>query len=274
MVITILFILLVFALLVYMSWRGPIPKIIWTYWHDKDHMPETVKKCIESWRRHCPDYDIRILGDSDTTHYRHSKDFIQRHADFVRLDLLRKHGGIWMDASVFLNRPIDWIHEDPSADFVGYEFKRNSRNNSFPFIENWFMAAPRGSRFIDDWHRDFFRYNDYDDVEEYMNAEMSDVDIRGIPNYKYHLPYVACQRCIQKRGPYKFNLRLADTDAFKHLEDVGWNYESAASNFCKGLYQDTTNLVKLTNPERTFIESGHTCDALKISASTKNVQER
>lgn len=249
-----LLIVVVTLYLFYESRRGPIPKIIWTYWHDKDHMPETVKKCIDSWKRHCPDYDIRILGDSDTIHFKHSNDFIQRHADFVRLDVLNEHGGVWLDASVFLNSPIDWIHEDPSVDFAGYEFRRHTLKPEWPYIENWFMAVPKGSRFIREWYEEFFRYNDYESIDDYLRVEMADVDGTEIPNKWYHLPYLACQKCIQKRGPYKLNLRLADNDGFKHLEDVSWRSDLATENVCNGMYENT-KLIKLTNSERNVMES-------------------
>ena len=248
------------VLIVLLMWpRRRIPKVIWTYWHDKSNMPETVQKCIESWRKHCPGWDIRILGQGDTETYRHSVDSSQKHSDFVRLDMLQKHGGVWMDASVFLNGPLDWIYEDPGADFVGYEFKRNEMRPEWPYVENWFMAAPKGSRFIGDWHREFMKYNEYPSVDEYVKNEMEGVDLSGVPSLSYHSAYMSCQKCIQKMGPYNLKLTVADTDGFKHLQDTGWNYEAAAKNFCAGQYSDK-KLVKLTQGERAHI--GSECEVL------------
>lgn len=229
-----------------------IPKIIWTYWHDKTNLPKSVQMCIDSWRRHCPGWDIRILSESDTEKYRHSDDSYQRHADFVRLDVIRRYGGLWMDASVYLNRPIDWIFDDPEAEFSGYRFKRFSVKESWPFIENWFIAAPQGSRFIEDWYTEFMKYNSYETVEEYIQNEIKDVDYSTVPNVSYHLAYISCQKCLQKNGPYTLNLKDADTDGFIHLEETGWNYEEAAKRFLNGYYK-TTNLVKLTGPDRKIV---------------------
>ena len=47
------------------------------------------------------------------------RDFLQRNegsyvaeklrADWIRLELLRRHGGIWLDASTLLTAPLDWV---------------------------------------------------------------------------------------------------------------------------------------------------------------------
>ena len=226
--------------------RYKIPKIIWTYWHT-DELPEVVQKCIDSWKKHCPDHEIRVLHEKDTTKYRHSDDFVQRHADFVRLDKLYEHGGIWMDASVFLNQSLDWVHDDP-RDFIGYKFDRNSRSGR-DYVENWFMAAPKGSKLISDWRNEFQRYNNYDTVDDYLKHEMKGVDLGDVIDTNYYLAYAVVQKCMQKYGPYDVKLVQADSDGFKHLEDVGWDYKKAADNFCDGKYKDT-KMTKLTKGER------------------------
>lgn len=35
-----------------------IPKIIHYCWFGRAPLPDKAKKCIESWRKHCPDYTI------------------------------------------------------------------------------------------------------------------------------------------------------------------------------------------------------------------------
>lgn len=50
-----------------------IPKIIHYCWFGRAPLPDKAKKCIESWRKHCPDYmilewsednfDLRPLAD-------------------------------------------------------------------------------------------------------------------------------------------------------------------------------------------------------------------
>jgi mannosyltransferase OCH1-like enzyme len=38
-----------------------IPKKIWTYW-DNDRLPEIIEKCINTWKKHNPNYEIIVLS--------------------------------------------------------------------------------------------------------------------------------------------------------------------------------------------------------------------
>lgn len=85
---------------------GAIPKIVHTFWISGDPLPELQKRCLESWKKHLPDYDIRIWGkDWNYTRWDFSKEaFEQRQYAFVsdvgRLDVLYRFGGIYLDFDV------------------------------------------------------------------------------------------------------------------------------------------------------------------------------
>ena len=79
----------------------------------------------------------------------------QKIADFIRMIILKNHGGIWLDASLYLNIPLDWIHWyqiTNQSEYVGYKIRscgvRHKRNNKIPIVENWFMACVPNSKFI------------------------------------------------------------------------------------------------------------------------------
>ena len=93
------------------SLRKPIPKIIWTYWNSDDVLPDFIERCIQTWRDKNPDYEIIVLNDSKLSDYLSSdevrkikgwkyNDCVQKHSDLVRLFILSKYGGIWLDASI------------------------------------------------------------------------------------------------------------------------------------------------------------------------------
>ena len=42
-----------------------IPKIIHYCWLGGNQKPESVLKCIESWKKHCPDYEIKEWNESN-----------------------------------------------------------------------------------------------------------------------------------------------------------------------------------------------------------------
>lgn len=103
-----------------------IPKVIHYMWLGKKSMPDHLIKCVDSWKRFCPDYEI-IQWDEEN--YDINKHFYMKEAyeckaygfvpDYARLDILYQHGGIYMDTDVELIRPLDdLLYEDA---FCGVE---------------------------------------------------------------------------------------------------------------------------------------------------------
>lgn len=90
-----------------------VPKIVWLSWlQGINNAPEIVKVCLASQRKHLSDYDFRIV-DLDNYHewvdlpeyvilkYRKGSIPPASFSDLLRLSLLKKYGGVWMDASVY-----------------------------------------------------------------------------------------------------------------------------------------------------------------------------
>ncbi|MCR5356002.1 MAG: hypothetical protein K6E63_01225 [Lachnospiraceae bacterium] len=91
-----------------------IPKIIHAIWFSGDPMPGLYLRCLESWKKYAPDYEIKIW-DMETYNPDHCLFFEQaiEHgnwafaSDYARADLLYRYGGIYMDLDVEMLRPID-----------------------------------------------------------------------------------------------------------------------------------------------------------------------
>src|SRR6185369_4382947 len=94
-------------------------RTIWTLWHQGfADAPPLVQACLESWRRLNPVWcihalDQNSLGDFiDLAALRDASGHLtlQKTSALARLALLRRHGGVWTDATVFCLRPLDeWI---------------------------------------------------------------------------------------------------------------------------------------------------------------------
>jgi len=136
----------------------PVPRIIWTYWHAVPE-PDFIRQCLGNWRYFAPDHEVRLvhqgniaewLGvDSITEFFTQLPPF--RQADWLRLQLLAKHGGIWIDASTLLTQSLNWVHHlqaERGSEYIGFYIDRFSTRPDQPVIENWFMAAPPQSPFI------------------------------------------------------------------------------------------------------------------------------
>lgn len=91
-----------------------IPKIIHYCWFGGNPLPELAVKCIDSWKKFCPDYEIvrwdESNFDSHINKYTEQAFIAKKWAfvsDVARLFALVNYGGIYMDTDVELIKPID-----------------------------------------------------------------------------------------------------------------------------------------------------------------------
>lgn len=91
-----------------------IEKKIHCCWFSGEKKPDKYQACIESWKKYCPDYEIVEWNSKnyDFTKNRYLQEAYESkvwaHAsDYVRLDVVYRHGGIYMDMDVELMRNID-----------------------------------------------------------------------------------------------------------------------------------------------------------------------
>ena len=98
-----------------------IPKVIHYCWFGGNPKPELIVKCIESWRKYCPDYEIKEWNESnfDVNFCKFSADAYAAKkwafvSDVARLKVVYDYGGIYMDTDVELRSP------DSFTDFLKY----------------------------------------------------------------------------------------------------------------------------------------------------------
>lgn len=94
--------------------KPQIPKTIHYCWFGGNPLPEKYKRNIESWRKHCPDYEIVEWNESN---YDVKKNRFMRQAyekkrweyvsDYARKDIIFQYGGLYFDTDVEFIRPID-----------------------------------------------------------------------------------------------------------------------------------------------------------------------
>lgn len=91
-----------------------IPKKIHYMWLGKKQIPSNLQKCIDSWKRYCPDYEIIRWDENnyDLEKHAYMKAAYERGAygfvpDWARLDILYRHGGIYMDTDVEVVKNLD-----------------------------------------------------------------------------------------------------------------------------------------------------------------------
>lgn len=107
-----------------------IPKIIHYCWFGRGEMPGIMKKCIKSWKKFCPDWQI-VRWDEDSfdvnstlwTKQAYEAKKFAFVADFVRINVLAEQGGVYLDTDQELIKPLDTFLQHKA--FVGFMDKTN-----------------------------------------------------------------------------------------------------------------------------------------------------
>ena len=140
-------------------------KYIFTFWEPKKKIPGYLRLCIKTWEKFLTEYEIKIFD------YRNAKNYIGEslfykiackemskslQADAIRVALLQKFGGIWMDTdTIITNRKFieDLQYFNYELSMLGVE-KDKSQNIGFIF-------APDKSSILDEWLKKIIRKINY-----------------------------------------------------------------------------------------------------------------
>lgn len=103
-----------------------IPKKIHYCWFGGNELPELAKKCIESWKKFCPDYEIIEWNEKnfDININQYVREAYENKkwafvSDVARLYALYNEGGIYMDTDVEVIKELDdFLNEEA---FSGFE---------------------------------------------------------------------------------------------------------------------------------------------------------
>ena len=89
-------------------------KIIWTCWlQGLENAPELVKRCIENMRQYANGYKVEVIDQNNVSQFVQLPDFVvskykagiiphAHFSDMIRLALLEKYGGVWIDSTIFM----------------------------------------------------------------------------------------------------------------------------------------------------------------------------
>ncbi len=124
-----------------------IPKIIHYCWFGRNPLPKSAKKCIASWKKYLPDYEIKEWNEDnfniDMLPYTRDAYDAKKYAfvsDYARFWVLYKYGGVYFDTDVEAVKSMDDIIEKGA--FMGWE---TANENGTPKIAPGLgLATPAG----------------------------------------------------------------------------------------------------------------------------------
>lgn len=124
-------------------------KIFWCWFQGEEKAPEISKACLNSIMKYCKNHEIIIINEKNIIKYAHfppfilnkfkNKMFSKTHfSDLLRLELLIKYGGTWIDSTVlitdydnnFFNKDLFFFQMSHSKLFAG---------------SSWFLSAEKES---------------------------------------------------------------------------------------------------------------------------------
>lgn len=125
-----------------------IPRTIHYCWFGGRPLPPSALRCIDSWKRNFPGYEIRRWDESnfdiDAVRYTREAAAAGKWAfvsDYARFLILYRHGGIYFDTDVEVIRPMD--HILAAGAFMGFE----KSHSGIGVASGLGIAAPAGHPF-------------------------------------------------------------------------------------------------------------------------------
>ena len=240
----------------------PIPKRIWVYW-DTPLVPVLVQATIARLRALNPDHELTLL-DQNTVRDLVDTDILDRpdmlpahKSDIVRLELLDRYGGIWIDATCIFSESLDWVHvarQDHAADFIGYYREEASTDLSSPILENWFLCAEPRNRFNAEWLIELRRIHSTGIAAYYAElsarSDFSQLH-QKVKRPEYLVAYVASQVVARRLGDINMVLRRSESSAYFYQDAVRWNRERVAATLCRFQAPEIPMpVIKLTHSNR------------------------
>ncbi|MDR2971823.1 MAG: capsular polysaccharide synthesis protein [Bacteroidales bacterium] len=140
---------------------GPV-ETIWQFWDNPvgRTTPEIVKSCIESVKRFKGNFEHKVLNNSTIGGYSDLPGYVMdkfksnridyaHFSDLLRLNLLKNHGGIWLDATAYMT---DFIPKY-IVDEIFFVFL-TGRLTRFPysFMQNCFIRSLQGNVLCEAWY--------------------------------------------------------------------------------------------------------------------------
>lgn len=132
---------------------------VWICWFQgMENAPEVVQKCYQSIKENMPDKEIIVLTNDNLFDYVEFPDWIMNKwksgvitythmTDLLRLELLIKYGGMWIDATVFCSsKEIPDFYFD--SDLFFYQCLKPGRDGHSTFVSSWLMSAKTNNKVL------------------------------------------------------------------------------------------------------------------------------
>ncbi len=129
-------------------------KVWWCWFQGEEQAPELCKSALKTVRNNLPDKEIIIITEENYKNYANFPSFILKKynegkisrthfSDLLRLELLSKYGGLWIDSTCFLTENPKFIFNKPL-----FVFQNRERGDSSIVASSWLISAEKNNPII------------------------------------------------------------------------------------------------------------------------------
>ena len=142
------------------------PRRVFSLWlQGTEQAPPLIRACLDSIRLHCGAEHIVLDGQSVfdwitlpehiVRKWKEGKIKAAHFSDICRVELLYRHGGVWMDATDYLDAPLpEWLWE---LDFFVYQGGETLKGG-YGGIQNCFIRGAKDAYLLKVWREAIFAY--------------------------------------------------------------------------------------------------------------------
>lgn len=222
----------------YVEEKHVLSNKIWICWFQgMEKAPEIVRKCYQSVIDNNPDREIIVITNENMREYVTFPDFIldkwkrgiitpTHMTDLLRLELLIRHGGLWLDSTVFCTgKAPDYFF---NSDLFFFQSLKPGRDGHANYISSWLLEAKTNNKILmatrelcyEYWKRNDSMW-DYFLLHDFMSIVLD----KYIDDWKNIIPR-------DNATPHILLLRLFDT-----YDEKMWNAIKEQTQFHKLTYK-------------------------------------
>lgn len=139
-------------------------KVWWCWLQGEENAPKLQKKCLKTLRENLVDREIIVITQDNLYEYVDFPDFIKEKykkgiishthfSDLVRLELLIRHGGTWIDSTTYCTGYDEMLFDKPlfvfkNLNYIWYAHKKDFNQRAI-IADNWFITAEIGNPILE-----------------------------------------------------------------------------------------------------------------------------
>lgn len=130
---------------------------VFTFWEPKERIPGYIALCMKTWPRFLGGYETVVLDYGNLRDYLTEEELnavlcrkmtFAMQSDCIRCAVLKKYGGVWMDADTVLTKPLGERFSHADCTLIGRRVDGRVVNYGA-----YINAVRPETRFLSEWHR-------------------------------------------------------------------------------------------------------------------------